>query len=218
MFLLFGRRLTPGCQDLLEATTAAYSANADLLGNHLDALEQHKKSFVRVSKNFSETLKRYFKDGRCARGARGTACSPVLPPVLTIFPPRMQQGPGAYQRAPPHQPDQPCLAHRAVGAGVTLRGCAAAAVLLPSLLLPLVVVILFSTASSGCRTTIPFIPSTAPRYRRIGTRKHGPPPRPPRLRPPANAGGRGAPRQTHGAARARRAHEPAHRRAGDGGR
>lgn len=63
-FLTLIRTIAATIKDLLEAVTLVFSSNADILGSNLPELEQQKKVFVRVSKSFSETLKRYFKDGR----------------------------------------------------------------------------------------------------------------------------------------------------------
>ncbi len=51
---------------MLEAISAVHTENLPQLGAHAGSVEAQKKAFVRVSKNFSETLKRYFKDGRKA--------------------------------------------------------------------------------------------------------------------------------------------------------
>ena len=63
-FLANIRSIASTIKELLEATAAVSANNGKQLGSNGPALEQQKKAFVRVSKSFSETLKRYFKDGK----------------------------------------------------------------------------------------------------------------------------------------------------------
>lgn len=51
-------------KEMLEAVSMVFSKNGTLLGSSMTPLEQHKKQFVRQAKSFSETLKRFFKDGK----------------------------------------------------------------------------------------------------------------------------------------------------------
>jgi hypothetical protein len=116
-FLNIIRDMAALIKELLEAIAAAFTSNESLLASQMDQLELQKKVFVRVSKNFSETLKKYFKDGRFDR-----ACVLVLTKngahnhMLAL-----QQGPRADERTPPHQPDQPYPQDGAAGHLVVAR-------------------------------------------------------------------------------------------------
>jgi len=63
-FLAIIRQIAGNIKDLLESVSAVFANNSGILGESMPQLEQHKKVFVRVSKSFSETLKRFFKDGK----------------------------------------------------------------------------------------------------------------------------------------------------------
>lgn len=51
-------------RDMLAAVNAVSKNNEDILGSHKQALDQHKKVFVRGCKSFSDTMKDYFKNGK----------------------------------------------------------------------------------------------------------------------------------------------------------
>eukprot|EP00039_Didymoeca_costata_P025239 m.12687 g.12687 ORF g.12687 m.12687 type:complete len:208 (-) comp4711_c0_seq2:164-787(-) len=63
-FLGLIREIAGKIKEVLEAISSVFTNNAKLLQKNMQQLEQHKKVFVRVSKSFSETLKRFFKDGK----------------------------------------------------------------------------------------------------------------------------------------------------------
>ena len=63
-FLAIIRTIAGNIKDLLESASAVFSNNGSVLGTYVSTLEGQKKVFVRVSKSFSETLKRFFKDGK----------------------------------------------------------------------------------------------------------------------------------------------------------
>ena len=59
------RDIASAIKDLLDAFNEATAKNAALLDKRKSELENHKREFVRASKNFSDTLKKFFKDGKC---------------------------------------------------------------------------------------------------------------------------------------------------------
>jgi programmed cell death protein 10 len=63
-FLGIIRTIAGNIKDVLETVSEVFTKNTALLGSKDKVLEGHKKVFVRVSKSFSETLKRFFKDGK----------------------------------------------------------------------------------------------------------------------------------------------------------
>lgn len=63
-FLAIIRTIAGNIKDLLESASAVFTNNKGIMGGHISTLEGQKKVFVRVSKSFSETLKRFFKDGK----------------------------------------------------------------------------------------------------------------------------------------------------------
>eukprot|EP00040_Diaphanoeca_grandis_P018735 m.98554 g.98554 ORF g.98554 m.98554 type:complete len:208 (-) comp27079_c1_seq1:114-737(-) len=63
-FLSLLREIASCIKSTLESISAVFKLNGSLIQAEHSALELKKKVFVRVSKSFSETLKRYFKDGR----------------------------------------------------------------------------------------------------------------------------------------------------------
>ena len=63
-FLGIIRTIAGNIKDVLETVSEVFTNNSALMGSKLAVLEGHKKVFVRVSKSFSETLKRFFKDGK----------------------------------------------------------------------------------------------------------------------------------------------------------
>eukprot|EP00041_Stephanoeca_diplocostata_P007818 m.112851 g.112851 ORF g.112851 m.112851 type:complete len:208 (+) comp17045_c0_seq1:187-810(+) len=63
-FLTLIREIATAIKATLEGVSAVFQNNSKLLGGKASTLEVDKKVFVRVSKSFSETLKRFFKDGK----------------------------------------------------------------------------------------------------------------------------------------------------------
>lgn len=63
-FLALIREVAAKIKVTLEAVSAVYKSDAKAIATEMSTLESKKKIFVRVSKSFSETLKRYFKDGK----------------------------------------------------------------------------------------------------------------------------------------------------------
>jgi programmed cell death protein 10 len=63
-FLGIIRKIAESIKEVLDAANGVANNNGDLLGSHLSALQNRRKAFVRCSKMFSDTLKRYFKEGR----------------------------------------------------------------------------------------------------------------------------------------------------------
>ena len=64
-FLGMIRDIASAIKDLLDAFNEATAKNGALLDKRKSELENHKREFVRASKNFSDTLKKFFKDGKC---------------------------------------------------------------------------------------------------------------------------------------------------------
>ena len=63
-FLGMIRDIASAIKDLLDAFNEATTKNAAILDKRKSELEAHKREFVRTSKNFSDTLKKFFKDGK----------------------------------------------------------------------------------------------------------------------------------------------------------
>eukprot|EP00053_Salpingoeca_punica_P020748 m.212295 g.212295 ORF g.212295 m.212295 type:complete len:212 (+) comp19990_c0_seq1:249-884(+) len=63
-FLGIIRDIAAAIKDTLDAVNLVSTNNESILKSHKANLEQQKKVFVRGSKSFSDTLKRYFKDGK----------------------------------------------------------------------------------------------------------------------------------------------------------
>eukprot|EP00051_Salpingoeca_urceolata_P027296 m.480861 g.480861 ORF g.480861 m.480861 type:complete len:208 (-) comp21974_c0_seq1:176-799(-) len=63
-FLGIIRDIAAAIKDLLDSVNTVADKNSDLIASQKQPLEAQKKVFVRGSKSFSDTLKRYFKDGR----------------------------------------------------------------------------------------------------------------------------------------------------------
>lgn len=63
-FLANIRDIAGAIKELLDAYNDAAAKNATLLEKRKVELENHKREFVRISKNFSDTLKKFFKDGK----------------------------------------------------------------------------------------------------------------------------------------------------------
>eukprot|EP00730_Choanoeca_flexa_P014452 TRINITY_DN6327_c0_g1_i3.p1 TRINITY_DN6327_c0_g1~~TRINITY_DN6327_c0_g1_i3.p1 ORF type:complete len:211 (+),score=58.27 TRINITY_DN6327_c0_g1_i3:136-768(+) len=63
-FLGIIRQIAERIKEVLDAVNAVANNNTELLGDHATAVQQQRKTFVRGSKQFSDTLKKYFKDSR----------------------------------------------------------------------------------------------------------------------------------------------------------
>jgi len=63
-FLALIREIAAKIKITLESISAVFKNDSSAIESELATLETKKKIFVRVSKSFSETLKRYFKDGK----------------------------------------------------------------------------------------------------------------------------------------------------------
>eukprot|EP00052_Salpingoeca_macrocollata_P016059 m.128724 g.128724 ORF g.128724 m.128724 type:complete len:270 (+) comp19906_c0_seq2:472-1281(+) len=63
-FLGIIRDIAAAIKDVLDSVNSVAANNEALLMSHKQALDQQKKVFIRGSKSFSDTLKRYFKDGK----------------------------------------------------------------------------------------------------------------------------------------------------------
>ncbi|EDQ87674.1 uncharacterized protein MONBRDRAFT_33234 [Monosiga brevicollis MX1] len=63
-FLGIIRKIAESIKEVLDAVNAVATNNADVMGDHITGLQQQRKTFVRGSKSFSDTLKQYFKDNK----------------------------------------------------------------------------------------------------------------------------------------------------------
>eukprot|EP00055_Hartaetosiga_balthica_P007724 m.27031 g.27031 ORF g.27031 m.27031 type:complete len:211 (-) comp5906_c0_seq1:857-1489(-) len=63
-FLGIIRQIAEAIKAMLDAVNGLAAKNADLIASRVEELQQQRKTFVRGSKKFSDTLKQYFKDSK----------------------------------------------------------------------------------------------------------------------------------------------------------